>query len=213
MERIRAALHEAHPHTRDLLQPLHRHRVIDLQTDPTITEALRSVRSRLYIGSQYAWLAAFCKQHELSGIELSVHVDDKVQALLASSVGAFDTPAGYRSYRMDACHAGTPEFTLFGRFDLPLFQIDKPAMAREAAREGWSDWMEMTWFCHRPLHGRPCGACAPCAYAIEEGLAWRVPRSRRALSWFYRSFLRPLKPPLRNALSSLRRRRNRPSPV
>ncbi len=213
MERIRAALNEAHPHTRELLLPLRRHRVIDLARDPVVIDALRQVRSRLYIGNQYEWLAAFCRQHELAGIELSVHVDDKVQALLASSVGAFEAPAGYRSYRMDACHAGTPEFTLFGRFDFPLFQLDKPAMAREAAREGWSEWMEMTWFCHRPLHGKPCGACAPCAYAIEEGMAWRVPRSRRMLSWFYRRFLRPLKPPMRTALTTLRRRRDPAAPT
>jgi NAD(P)-dependent dehydrogenase (short-subunit alcohol dehydrogenase family) len=70
----------------------------------------------------------------------------------------------------------------------------------------WHRLMDMTWFCHRPVNGKPCGACAPCVYTIEEGLAWRVPRSRRMLSFFYRKLALPLKPPLRAALASVRRR-------
>jgi hypothetical protein len=206
MQRIRHALHDAFPETRRLLRPLRRFRVEELARDPEISAALRTVRSRLYIGSQYEWLALFCKQHRLSDIELSVHVDDKVQALLAPFVRACDQDGGYRSYRMDPCHADKPEYALFRYFSFPLFQIDKQQMARVAEREGWSRIMEMTWFCHRPLRGRPCGACAPCVYTIEEGLAWRVPRSRRALSYLYRKLALPLKPPLRAALASVRRR-------
>jgi hypothetical protein len=40
-------------------------------------------------------------------------------------------------------------------------------------------------------------------FTIEEGLARRVPPSRRALSFFYRQLLWPLKPRLRQARASL----------
>ncbi|CAN7542425.1 hypothetical protein LJR143_003719 [Pseudoxanthomonas sp. LjRoot143] len=203
LQRITDALHARHPHTRDLLRPLRRFRVAELDHDADIADALRRVRRHMYIGSQYAWLPQFCRQHGIDGIELSVHVDDKVQALLSSKVEAFEQADTYRSFRLSARHAGTPEYTLFRHFSFPLFPIDKRAMQDEAAREGWSALMDMTWFCHRPWRGRPCGACAPCVYTIEEGLAWRVPRTRRALSFVYRTLALPLKPPLRSALATL----------
>lgn len=206
IQRITAALHESHPETRALLRPLRVFQVAELARDPVITEALREVRSRVYIGSQYEWLALFCRQHAPPGIELSVHVDDKVQALLADFVQPFEAAGGYRSHRVEARHVGTAEHALFHHFGFPLFQIDKRAMEREAEAAGWHRLMDMTWFCHRPVNGKPCGACAPCVYTIEEGLAWRVPRSRRMLTFFYRKLALPLKPPLRAALASVRRR-------
>ena len=210
LQRITAALHARYPHTQELLRPLRRFRVADLGHDADIADALRTVRRRMYIGSQYAWLPQFCRQHGIDGIELSVHVDDKVQALLSSKVEAFEQAGRYRSFRLDDLHSGTPEYTLFRWFSFPLFPIDKRAMRDEAAREGWSELMDMTWFCHRPLRGQPCGACAPCVYTIEEGLAWRVPRARRALSFVYRTLALPLKPPLRSALATLGLRGARP---
>lgn len=206
MQRIRDALYDAFPETRELLRPLHTFRVAELGHDPAISEALRTVRSHIYIGSQYEWLAVFCKRHGMTDIELSVHVDDKVQALLAEFVRASDQAGKYRSFRMDPRYAGTAEYTLFRYFNFPLFQIDKRSMAREAEREDWGWIMDMTWFCHQPVRGRPCGACGPCVYTIEEGLGWRVPRSRRALSFLYRKLALPLKPPIRAALASVRRR-------
>lgn len=206
IQRITEALHAWRPETRALLRPLRVFRVADLARDAEVGDALREIRSRAYIGSQYEWLALFCRQHGLSGIELSVHVDDKVQALLADSVQAFDTGGGYHSHRLDPRRAAGAERVLFQHFGFPLFQIDKRAMGREAREAGWERIMDMTWFCHRPVNGKPCGACAPCVYTIEEGLAWRVPRSRRMLSFFYRKLALPLKPPLRAALASVRRR-------
>lgn len=208
LQRIRDALCDDFPETRGLLKPLRTFSVAALERDPAISDALRAIRSRLYIGDQYEWLPMFCKQHGLENVELSVHVDDKVQALLASfvcEIGQTQTYP-YRSYRVDPRHAGTAEHTLFRYFRFPLFRMDKRAMAREAGHEGWRRIMDMTWFCHRPVNGKPCGACAPCVYTIEEGLAWRVPRARRALSFFYRKLALPLKPPLRTALAAVRRR-------
>ena len=43
----------------------------------------------------------------------------------------------------------------------------------------FEDVMKLTWFCHRPRRGQPCGTCNPCIYTIEEGLGERVPMSGR----------------------------------
>lgn len=204
MARISRHLYETHPHTRDLLQPIRVAGAAHVVVDEDIAAALKAIRRRSFIGSQYAWLPAFCRSMGIADMELGVHIDDKVQALLRSFVVEFDHPAGYRSLRVDDRHAGTPEHTLFGNFSFPLFAIDKLGIGREAGSRGWTEIMEMTWFCHTPVRGRPCGICAPCVYTIEEGLAHRVPPSRRALSFFYRRLALPLKAPLRQVRASLR---------
>lgn len=203
MARIGDYLRETRPHTRELLRPLRIAAVADVAEDPEIAGALREIRKRIFIGSQYAWLPAFCKQHAIADMELGVHVDDKVQALLRSFAMEFEHPGGYRSVRVDPRHAGSAESRLFRYFSFPLFHIDKMGMDRQAHAEGWDAIMDMTWFCHTPVRGAPCGFCAPCVYTIEEGLARRVPAPRRALSFLYRHIALPLKGPLRQMRASL----------
>ena len=213
MERIARRLAEDFPHTRELLQPIRRAAVADIAVDADIANALRDIRRRSFIGSQYAWLPAFCREHALDGMELGVHVDDKVQALLRGLVVEVEHPAGFRSVRVDPARAGSPEHILFGAFGFPLFRVDKRDIERQSRAAGWDGIMEMTWFCHRPVHGKPCGLCAPCVYTIEEGLARRVPWPRRVLSFFYRRFVLPWKGPLRQVRYALRgHREERPPP-
>lgn len=202
MTRIDEHLRTAYPHTRELLRPLRIAAVTDVAEDDEIALALREIRKRVFIGDQYQWLPAFCKHGGVADMELGVHVDDKVQALVRPFAVEFEHAGGFRSMRVDPRRADGAEFTLFRYFSFPLFHIDKVGIDRQAAAEGWSGIMDMTWFCHTPVRGSPCGICAPCVYTIEEGLARRVPAARRALSFFYRHLVWPLKDPLRQLLAS-----------
>ena len=203
MAHIEDCLRATHPHVRELLQPLRVAAVADIARDEEIERALRRIRARSYIGDQYAWLPAFCKQRALDGLELGVHRDDKVQALLRGFAVPFAHPGGFDSMRVDPVHAGSPEYTLFRYFSFPLFHIDKVGIDREAQARDWGALMEMTWFCHTPVRGRPCGFCAPCVYTIEEGLARRVPASRRAMSFSWRRLALPIRGRLRQLRASL----------
>ena len=60
-----------------------------------------------------------------------------------------------------------------------LFDMTKRHMQAEARLSGFDDLMNLTWFCHRPRKGAPCGTCNPCIYTIEEGLGERVPLAGR----------------------------------
>lgn len=211
MARIRERIAGEHPHARALLRPLRVASAQDLVPDAAVLEALREIRARRYIGDQYAWLPAYCRRQAIDAMELGVHVDDKVQALLRAHVVAFEHPAGFRSLRVDPRSAGTAEHVLFGDFSFPLFAIDKRGIDRAAADAGWGGIMDLTWFCHTPVRGRPCGLCAPCIYTIEEGLARRVPMSRRVLSFCYRHLAWPAKQRVRQWRASLRGRRAPPS--
>lgn len=203
--RIGEHLREAYPHTRELLRPLRVSPVATIPEDYEVNEALRQIRERVFIGSQYAWLPAYCRVAGLDDIELGVHIDDKVQALVRPFALEFEHACGFRSVRVDPRYADTPEYVLFHDFSFPLFHIDKVGIDREANARDWGAIMDMTWFCHRPVRGKPCGICAPCVYTIEEGLARRVPPMRRVLSYFYRRFALPLKEPLQRMRASWHR--------
>lgn len=206
MARIADRVRAAYPHACALLRPMRITSVARVAEDAEIDQALREVREHTFIGSQYAWLPAYCKHSGIEDMELGVHVDDKVQAIVRPFAEPFDHPGGYRSMRVDARHAATAEYRLFRYFSFPLFHIDKVGIDREASARGWDALMDMTWFCHSPVRGRPCGTCPPCVYTIEEGLARRVPLSRRAVSLVYRRFALPLRAPLRQLREALRDR-------
>lgn len=206
MARISERLRADYPHARGLLRPLRVASVGNVAEDAEIDRALQDIREKVFIGSQYSWLPAYCKHNAIEDMELGVHVDDKVQALLRSFAMEFQHPGGFRSIRVDPAYSCSPEYIVFRYFSFPLFGIDKVGIGERAQAEGWSGIMDMTWFCHRPSRGKPCGICAPCLYTIEEGLAHRVPASRRVLSYFYRRLALPMKAPLRQVRMSLRGR-------
>jgi hypothetical protein len=88
-----------------------------------------------------------------------------------------------------------------------LFEVTKLDMAREADDRGWRPFMDMTWFCHSPIRGKPCGICNPCLYTIEEGLGDRLPRLSRVRSAVFRACVLPFKAPIGATLRAMGLRR------
>jgi hypothetical protein len=168
MTRIREGLAERAPHAAALLGPTIECELREIAPNAEITEHFeRSLRSA-FIGGQYEWLARFCAEHGIQDLELSIHRDDRARELLEDLIDASRT-------RLDPRHAGDPRYELFKYFRFPLFDKTKQQMRQAGDAAGFSDLMALTWFCHRPVHGEPCGRCNPCVYTIEEGLADRVP--------------------------------------
>lgn len=221
MARIRDALADHHPHTRELLQPTFFCDVADLSPDATITDAYERMLRNTFLGRQYEWLARFCTQQGIAEIELCIHRDDKAHAVLEPFVVEREE-AGGRTWRLDAARVSQAENAadlqvFFRHFAFPLFETTKLQMASQAQAQGWESLMAMTWFCHNPLrNGQPCGCCHPCLYTIEEGLGHRLPRWSRTRSAIYRNWLLPIKspvvsmleivPPVRRALERRRAR-------
>lgn len=76
-------------------------------------------------------------------------------------------------------YRGDSRYELFRCFRLPLFDTTKREMRTQARQSGFDEIMSLTWFCHRPRRGQPCGTCNPCIYTIEERLGERVPLAGR----------------------------------
>jgi hypothetical protein len=181
---IKDRLFMEYPYTRELLQPGYYFAVEDLRPDPEITGAFQATLQEKRIGSQYEWLARFCRQNSMRDLELCIHRDDKAHRVIEQLVSKCDTYP-YTTYRMEPRHKFAKEYLLFGNFNFPIFNLSKLEMAAIAEEQGWKDIMEMTWFCHRPNRDlKPCGRCKPCIYTIEEGLGWRLPLRSRAAYFF-----------------------------
>lgn len=179
------------------LPPLRIWNVADLPTDPQVTKWASALRKQGPLGSQYEWLRAYALQIQ-QPLELSIHVDDRA-AVFVEPYSEFveDGASGYWQLR-----EGAPaELALFDVFRFPLLSMTKVEMQQRAQESGFAELLELTWFCHTPLRGQPCGVCDPCRFTIDEGLARRVPLANRVTAWFRL----PAKKLLKSAKSALRR--------
>lgn len=194
MARLRDALAETHPHTRDCLLPTREVSLPHASPDDDIQRAFARLMRLYWFGDQYAYLARFCRDYRLQDVELSVEWFTRgTSAVLAPQAAPTQSPHGLPTWRLRA-DADPDLRMIFGAYSFPLLRTSRDAMADVIASNEWNQLMAMTWFCHRPAKGlRPCGFCNPCQYAVEEGFGWRIPRGRRVLSKLYGRTLWPLR--------------------
>ena len=179
MKNIKSRLFATRPETRGLLLPTRFKELFDVSPHPALTAAFESIRARIFIGSQYEWLSRFCEESGIADMELCIHKDDKAHEVLE----AFSTKCGDEEgsrYSVNPAFQGSEEYALFKYFRFPIFNLSKVEMQAMAAKAGFDDLMELTWFCQSPRPGfRPCGVCNPCVYTMEEGLGRRIPFASR----------------------------------
>jgi hypothetical protein len=65
-----------------------------------------------------------------------------------------------------------PAAKMFKYFRFPLSQLTKAEMRKISEEHDFFDIMELTWFCHYPKHGLPCGKCRPCQIASLTGIRY-----------------------------------------
>jgi hypothetical protein len=172
MRRIRELIRARYPEVAPRLLPTIECAVAEIPPNDALTQHYEGCLKAGFIGGQYEWLARYCAAHGIDAMELAIHRDDKARELLVELIDASRA-------RLDPRYAGDSRYELFRRFKFGLFDTTKQQMRAEAARAGFDDLMKLTWFCHRPRSGQPCGTCNPCIYTIEEGLGDRVPLAGR----------------------------------
>jgi hypothetical protein len=176
LSRLRVALAERFPGARRLAPTA----IFDRRDFPVraeIAEAFATLRSEGRIGSQYEWLAQFA--NDVGAPDRSIDmglVAHDAPTVLHKAI--FQDPAA----RPVALKPG-PASILFRAFAFPLIDMRKGDIERSAVEGGFDDLLRMTWFCHAPVDGLPCGACAPCrdARVEREGIVFAPPRRRESL--------------------------------
>lgn len=195
MDRIRSVLAQRAPEVSGLLRET---RYVRMEEIHPVAELSRMHRA-LAIGSQYDWLARMAEQRNLTRLELGAIGGDagRLRRLLGEDVEQVEGIIGSTYQVVD--HPQNPSLELFRRFQFPILDLTKHDIRREATRHGMLDLMEMTWFCHTPKDGEPCGMCTPCMVAMRSKMGWRIPPMRRI-----RPLLRIAKASARNRLEAMR---------
>lgn len=193
------------PQTKCELLPLKYIPFEEKKIAPEISEAYVRVTEKYYLGTQYPFLSTFAKDHP--GIELSIEAP-------CTPSHTFLTTLRYKkktepdigeTYDLDFDKVSRDAITLFQHFSFPLRAYTKPVTVGMLKDWGYKDVLDLTWFCHTPINGEPCGKCHPCQQRIEDGLKDRF--SRKAL-FRYRicTPLEKLKTKVKKILKPIRRK-------
>ncbi len=190
MNRIKDHVFKEYPFTRELLKPTKYFSDNDIVPDTKITKAYNSIRKTKHLGIQYEWLARFCKEKDMSDMQLSVEAPKEFfdsdwisdfYPLLKEKTINFQT-----IYVVDPIHHKKNYFQLFKYFHFPIVKISKVQMLAITTSQGLENIMGMTWFCQNPTpNKKPCGICKPCLQVIKNGMNWRLPLKSRIISFIY----------------------------
>lgn len=189
MKAIKEHISEKYPRARSLMLPTVFKAVYDIKPNKELTENYNEILTHDYIGSQYEWLARFCSETCIYGIELSIHKNGQNSGpiKLLKPFIIQSGSVGQMNYIFNKDYIDTGEYKLFRFYNFPLFNLDKIEMLNIARKEGFDDFLDLTWFCHKPRKdNRPCGVCTPCIQVIENGLGTRIPLSNR-IRYYYRN--------------------------
>ena len=75
---------------------------------------------------------------------------------------------------------------VLGNFRFPLADITEQEMLENIRAWGYEDIMKLSWFCHAPMNGQPCGMCTPCRHKMENDLAFLLPEKAQQRYYLYK---------------------------
>ncbi|MBP5719747.1 MAG: hypothetical protein J6W82_01620 [Bacteroidales bacterium] len=186
MERIRkmTELIRSNPETVSELQDVNVVPLAEVSIDPEIQAAYDRIGGKYALGKQYVWLASFLAGRDLYA-ELACELPHThIGAAIVGECAAVSRGEGpARVLAADPSAATADGLKLMGRMLFPgsIWEMTKQDEMDHMCKLGYREVFELTWFCHRPVLGMPCGHCAPCRSAAEEGFGWRIPKASRII--------------------------------
>ncbi|WP_418500053.1 hypothetical protein, partial [Flagellimonas sp.] len=146
----------------------------DIIEYPEFSHAYKNLFSRGWLGSQYLYIASYCKQKKIIGMELSIERARHISRVRFTTIPCLEnTEIDNRGNRVISNGSDEDLLCLYGQFSFPILSLTKLDMLEESKKFGFTELLNMTWFCHQPIFGKPCGSCNPCMSTLEEGLAYR----------------------------------------
>ncbi len=146
--------------------------------NPVISADFALLRRKYKVGTQYEWFALLCDRLCVQMESAVVHqyhgkVEDAIKAeghleLIKDDFLDERRQVLPRDNIQTAYH-------VFGNLILPVINLSKKDEEKIAEAKGWMGIMKLSWFCHSPIDGEPCGLCGPCDDAMNTGMEWRVP--------------------------------------
>lgn len=172
----------ARKETRCTLLPLIYVKTSQIKANADITSAWQRLHNLYQLGSQYDWIARFADQNNLT-FELGIEKDFQESTIVRclSNCGGYSVLNDGEIVVSDNATDDARLVFKNMRFPLPLFNMTKKDEIAQFKKWGAENILNLTWFCYRPVHGRPCGLCDPCKTYIEVGLGNLIPKRRLAL--------------------------------
>lgn len=166
MKTIKQKILSRYPEVKNMLLPTKYYAIDDFEIEPLIKKSCEVYKHKYKLGSQYVWLASFCKTKNYTHVHLGVEKG-----------GIFERIFNHEKDREDFN-------TIFKYFQFPLINLSKEDFLIDAEKNNWLDIMKETWFCHKPKRKKPCGKCNPCKAVIKENMSWRIPKIQLFLRHF-----------------------------
>lgn len=174
MNKIKQKLEEMFPDSKGLIKETVFIQKDKIPENKNITDKFNRLIKESFMGTQYDWLARYSEANNIQNLELNIHKDDHAEVFVRKYVDEISKDNDLY-YTLKSNAIGT-DYDLFKYYNFPLLDYTKTEMGEIAKANGFSDLMELTWFCFKPtLRGTPCGSCNPCKYTRDEGLGRRVP--------------------------------------
>lgn len=152
----------------------------NVKKNSVITNAWKYIHDKYSLGIQYDWLARFAEQYNIQleiGLEKNprgkaFHVIDNECVLVEQDMD------GIIDYAIDSKRSNKEATILFQNLLMPktIWHMTKLEEAERMKQLGLEDTISKTWFCHNPIFGMPCGNCNPCKDALNEDMAYRIPK-------------------------------------
>ncbi len=176
MYKIKAVIEAERPFSANLIQPTRFWALGDLPVNQTITEQYRRMNTFSEMGIQYEWLARLAVGSEASRLELGLQGHDNGMTYWQTKLRENLLPASGEGdvYRLKD-QPDPSDLLMFKQFRFPVLKFTKRDMAQWAVEQQCDHILAMTWFCHRPLRGIPCGLCNPCRIVVNDDMAHRLP--------------------------------------
>jgi len=173
-------IQEKYPETQNLMVPTLFVEKDSIAHDPEINKAYQHIKSIRSFGSQYEWLSAYCKQQGFQNMELCIEKNSEPNSIteFLYKYQLTDT-TDLANFSDEDLQIKKSVNVLFDCFSLPIINVLKPEMEEKSKQNDWLDIMYLTWFCHKPKNGKPCGKCNPCRLTIMKGMQHRIPFTNR----------------------------------
>ena len=193
IEKILALIQRLHPLSYQNILPLIKVNKKDIEIDKEILQSYNKIRERTTIGTQYLWLASYCKKNQLKEIEICIVKRDTLESLIENT---------YSKSKSHWSDFENSTYEIFQFFKFPVITMTKKEMYNQAKQKNWTTILNHSWFCHNSKKNNPCGKCKPCLTVIESGLGFRIKPFQR-LKGYLKMFKNRIKKPKLNWFGKL----------
>ena len=169
MNKIRNGVAEKFPGKEKFILPLKKKNKSFLRKNRQTREWFLELDSRMNIGIQYEWMARYAERIGLNEIEVGfIRHEEEPYPPLNQLLMDNKTGTGHK------CRLKIPEdepaLNLFRNFRFPTIHFTKKELGVIAAKHGFLDLMQKTWYCYHPgPNDETCGECNPCKIAKKSG--------------------------------------------